>query len=251
MDIRKSFNKSFFNIKLGVLALGLLSPLASQAFVIDKDTTTSEIFTVNYSLANGATDPNTNTNNTGYDLMASVSISMTAFDTANDFISLVLTVANTTDSWDGVGTDPEIGLQQLAFGTTPDATAVEFTDDADGEFIEAHLFGNPDSALDLGNTLSLDTVSTTGTGASNRLLAGESDTFFLKISFTDLIDAGVTFSPFSSKWQTNPDSFQFAGTEPGSGPGPGPGPSIPEPNSLALLGLGALLLRWSSRKAKA
>jgi len=251
--MRNIFNKMFFNIKLAVLILGLLSPLVSQAFVIDSTTTTSDVFQVDYLLTNGSTDPNGNTNNTGYDLEASVSFSMAGFDTVNNFISLELTVDNTTNPYVSTPsdlTDPKIGLQKLAFGTSPDATAVVFSDALDDGFNAAHLFSDPE--LSLSGTLFLDVVSTTDPGADNILRAGESDTFFLTISFFDLQDAGVIFNPFSSKWQTDPVSLEFAGTEPGPGPNPGPSPSpsIPEPSPLALMGLGALLLRWSSRKAK-
>jgi len=249
MDMRYHFNKMFSHIKLGVLALGLLSPLASQAFVIDSSTSTADVFQVDYLLTNGSTDPNTNTNNTGYDLTASVFISMIAFDTATDSISLQLTVNNTTAVWDGTGSDPKIGLQKLAFGTDPEAVGVMWADGVGtDDFNVASISPGPE--LSLGNTLSLDVVSKTGNGANNILRAGESDTFVLTISFDDLPDVGVIFNPFSSKWQTDPDSFEFGGTDPNPGPGPDPGPSIPEPTPLALIGLGALLLRWSSRKAK-
>ena len=209
------------------LPLLLLAPTA-QAVVVDS---VGDSFTVEWLLADGATDPNGNTNNTGVDISAEATFSLSDYDTAGDAIGLSITATNTTTP-----TTKEIGLYKLGFGTTPDATNVLFSDTPDGGFIGASLGAFPNFP----NAALIDVIATTDPGAGNTLQFGESDTFGLTLSFADLSADGVEFGPFDAFFQSNPASFQV--------PANGNGNSVPVPGTLALLGAGLLALGFLGRR---
>ena len=211
----------------GAVALSALMIGSANAFIIDSSNSSGDTFTVDWLLSDGSTDPNGNTNLTGYDIQGEALFTFLGADTTLNTISFDITLSNTTAT-----NTAEIGLQKFGFGTTPDAISATFADADDAGVISA-VIGTapefPDSAL-------IDLLTATGTGAPLSLLAGESDTFNLVIGFSALAsDFSVGFDPFNVKYQTDPDSFEF-------------GTSVPEPSVFALMGLGLVGLGFSRRR---
>ena len=181
-------------------------------------------FTVEWLLADGNSDANGNVNNTGQAISAEAVFELAAFDTDSNYIDLRITATNTTAS-----NDDEVGLWKIGFGTNPEATAVGFYDDDDGEFINA-------TSDSLPGLTSIEVVSNTDPGKPKNLQAGESDAFNVQVSFSDLTESSeITLDPFGAFFQSDPDSFQVLSDD-------GNGNEVPAPAPLVLLGIGIGML---------
>jgi len=209
-------------------ALVLAAP--AQAVMISQSSV-GDSFTIEWLLADGATDSNGNTNNTGQDITAEAVFELTAFDIGNDSITLSIMATNTT-----APNDDEIGLWKIGFGTDPDATGVDFLDENDGAFDDATMGSFPAFP----NSAFIDVTSSTDPGAKFNLQAQESDEFDLDVSFADLTDTSVIrLEPFDAFFQGDPDSYQFGSTT-----------QVPAPTPLALLGIGLIGLVAALRRAR-
>lgn len=224
---------------MGLLLLG--ASMSAHAFVVDSSSVGSS-YEITWELLNGATDPNGNLNDTGYDLTGSALFNVTDFDADADTVSFMLTLSNTTDPTNSVNA----GLQKFGFATSANAEVAswsQITGDAD-RVTDVRNFRNSDNELDNsvapGNTQIIDVVAATGTGAPNSLQGGEEDLLELILDVPGLTEDGVEFSPFAVKYQTDAGSFEFPGGEDDGGGTPQG--EAPVPGTLALLGLGALLL---------
>jgi len=236
---------------MGMAVVGVLIPLSSQAFTINSSTAINSTFTVDY-LRKADSSIN-------QDLKASIMFTLMSYNSATGSIGLQLEVSNTSDLLGN-----SVGLNKFAFGTDPNAISASLSQidtalDID-KFISA-TWENPNTnqseispELTLGNTLILDVESDTGNGYANGTLnEGKLDVFNLTVGFTSpLPNAGVTFNPFSAKFQTAKGSFEFAGVERcttncGGGGGPG-GDPLPEPDVVALMGIGLLGMTLARRR---
>ena len=230
----QKFNRSAF-----VAVAAAFVSLSSNAFVVDSSTAIGTNYTISYSLLSGATDPNGNLNNV-QDLSGTVVFSLTSF--TGTTIGFNLNVSNTSALLGN-----EVGLRDIAFGTDPDATSVSLTQilgaGESNKFLTATTSVNP-ALVNAVLKFDLDVQASTGTGYQNTLNEGQFDSFSVLIGFGSTAN-GVSFSPFSSKFQTSPGSFEFPG---GGGGGGGGGGSAPEPGTLALVGLGLLGAVWSRKR---
>jgi len=237
----------------GLALLGVAS--VAQAYTIDSSSYAFQSFTVTWSLLDGQTDPNGNTNDTGTDLTGSAAFVFTGFDVDTNQVTFELTLENTT-----APNTMDIGLQKFGMGTTPNLTVVSWAQISNGDtdkVVSVADLSNSDSELDNavapGNQTLIDVVTATNPGGSSTLLAGEKDTFKLVLelalgeSFDIDAPKSIVFTPFAVKYQTKEGSFEFAGHGNGGG---GPSGGVPLPGTLALLGIGVLAARRVARRPR-
>lgn len=177
-----------------------------------------------------------------YNLSATGSIDITALSATSATVNLTL---NNTSSGAVVPTD--VRLTSFGFGLSPDATGVILVDDADAGIEGASLSHIP--SLSQIEVCSFGGVNCNG-GANGGIRAGGFDAFTLILSgnFSNL--AELTFDPLGVKFQTGAGSFEFAcsGADCG-GIAPAEGDPIPEPPTIALIGIG--LLGFAGRRQSA
>lgn len=226
-------------VATAIFMAGMLMPATSHAFLINSSTGIGDQFTINYLLADGATDPNGNLNDLGQNIEGTALFTLGTFDIGSDSIALTVTLNNNTEDKGN-----QVGWQILAFATSQTATSVLFTDDSDGEFFMAVIGADAEVQNAVGGTY-LDIQTEAGTGAPNILLEGEMDEFVLTIQFEELGEEGVNLGSFSSKWQTGSASFEFGDTVPSLPPA-----AVPEPSILAFLGLSIIGIGFNGRLKK-
>ena len=219
---------------MGLLLLG--ASVSAHAFVVDSTTGIGDESKVSWALL--GTDNSANTDLTGEALFK-----LTDFNAAADTISFEVTLSNTTDP----GNSVNAGLQKFGFGSSANASVASWSQLGvgvdSGKVSSVRNFGSGsdnqlDNAVAPGSDTVLDIV--VDTDPNNRLLGGEDDLFELVVNVPGLDDDGVEFSPFAVKYQTDVGSYEFPGGEDPSGAPPAG--EAPVPGTLALLGIGALLL---------
>ena len=177
-------------------------------------------------------------------LAATGSVTVSGFNSSALTLHVIL---NNSSTLNGIpySLADNVRLTGWGFGVDPNATGVTFSDAADGGLIDATLDNLPSlSGIEVcawgGNNCS--------GGANGGIQAGSVDTF-------DLILAGfwgnsVNFDPLGVKFQTGFGSFEFACTGACTTDGRIAALLVPEPQTLALIGLGLLALAMIRRRAQ-
>lgn len=222
-----------------VIGAATLFPVQGQAIVIDGSSAVNDRFTIDWFVGAGHVD---GTQTTSIDLSASALFSVLELDLdADGSIKFNIDFANTTTL---SGTVALAEVTSFGIGVSPNATGVTFDDDDQDDFDNAKIL---DAAVSFpGGFEQIDVCvyaqGCQGAALGNGLAAGASDSFMLTIA-GDFSGGSLTLSPFPIKFQTSDGNFKFAGTESNAA-------EVPEPASLAIVGIGLLGLGWTAGRRR-
>jgi hypothetical protein len=159
--------------------------------------------------------------------------------TVSGFNSSQLTVGISLTNMSSIAGQGGERLTSFGFGIDPNATSVGFQDANDGGIINAVL-GQNFPAYRSVEVCAISGNNCAG-GSNGGIFAGASDTFTLLLGGT--WGNSVTIDPLALKYQTGYGSFEFSPCTANCG-----STNVPEPGSLALLGIGLLGLCAGMRK---
>lgn len=183
----------------------------------------------------------------GYNLVVNGTVRVVSGYNSNSLtLEFVVTNASTLLNNNPVVPANNVRLVSIGFNSSPNATGVAFSDVADGGFVNAYIPGPPPPNLP---SLPVEVCAFGGNncagGGPGGLDALASDTFRLILAgtWTDFISLDL----LGVKFQTNNGSFEFGCTNSDCEPSF----FVPEPHTLALLGLGLIALAFVRRRADA
>lgn len=212
-----------FSLFAGMFIWASLSGSAAAIVITSLDTPVA--FTITQDIGGGIV------------LSATGSVRVTSgFNSSSLVMEVILNNASTLNGIP-LASIANVRLTGWGFGVDPDATGVTFSDTADAGLIDASLDNLPSLA---GIEVCAWGGNNCSGGANGGIQAGNNDAFALILAGP--WGNSITFTPLGARFQTAGGSFDFS-CPPFCAVGGGPDPNaIPEPQTLALVGLGILAL---------
>jgi hypothetical protein len=147
------------------------------------------------------------------------------------YVDLVITLSNDTDL-------ESEKVHSIGFNTAPNATSL--SNPISGEYFQNFKLNQNFPSFQKFDVCAWGTQNCSGGGQSSNLPGGENDTFGFRLNGN--FSNGIVLDNFVIKFQGDLGSFQFNDTPPSR---------VPEPSTLLLLGLGAVVSAVGARRRSA
>lgn len=180
----------------------------------------------------------------GYDLIVNGTVQVLGgFGTGSLTLQFVVDNDSTLNGGGAIVPGSLVRLTAFGFNITPNATGVSFSDVVDGGLVDAYIPGpgNPNLPSQPVEICAFAGPNCAG-GGGGGIVAGGTDTFSLILAGT--WGDTITLDFLAVKFQTDNGSFEFGCTNSECGPPV----QVPEPHTLALLGLGLIGLALGRRR---